>query len=96
MYASAITSQFASFASKLEKSAHSDIAEVLRRLDKSLAKESLNQKIGQIKDFASLAPLSQEQGRPFFDVEGGNQSLQEEARIEFESIANKIILLTSK
>lgn len=96
MYGSAITSQFATYASKLEKSAHSDIAEVLRRLDKSLAKETLNQKIGQVKDFACLVPLSQKQGRPFFDVENGNLKLKAEAKVEFTSIAKKIISLTSK
>ncbi len=96
MYGSAIASQFASYASKLEKTANSDIAEVLRRIDKNLAKDSLNQKLGQVKDFASLVPLSQTQGLPFFDVDGGNVNLKAEAEAEFKSIAAKIILLTSK
>lgn len=96
MYGGAITSQFSSYASKLEKTAHSDIAEVLRRIDKTLAKESLNQKLGQVKDFGSLVPLSQSQGRPFFDVEGGNIGLKSEAEAEFNTIAKKIISLTTK
>jgi cellulose biosynthesis protein BcsQ len=96
MYGNAITSQFASYASNLEKTAHSDIVEVLRRLDKNLATETLNQKIGQVKDFASLVPLSQKQGRPFFDVENGNKTLKAEAKLEFTRIANKIISRTSK
>jgi cellulose biosynthesis protein BcsQ len=74
----------------------SAIAEVLRRLDKNLAKENLNQKLGQVKDFASLVPLSQKQGRPFFDVKDGNVELKAEAKLEFTSIAKKIISLTSK
>lgn len=91
MYGGTITTQFSSYASKLERSAHSDIAEVLRKIDKNLAKDSLNQKLGQVKDFGSLVPLSQSQGRPFFDVDGGNVALKSEAKIEFNSIAKKII-----
>jgi cellulose biosynthesis protein BcsQ len=95
MYGDAIASQFASYASKLEKSTYSDITEVLRKLDKNLAKGSLSQnKLGQVKDFASLVPLSQTQGLSFFDVEGGNPQLKLEAKKEFASIATKIVTLT--
>jgi len=96
MYGDAIASQFANYASKLEKSTYSDITEVLRKIDKDLAKGSLSQnKLGQVKDFASLVPLSQTQGLSFFDVEGGTPHLKLEAKKEFMSIANKIITLTS-
>ena len=96
MYGDALASQFASYASKLEKSTHSDISEVLRLLDKSLAPHSLSQnKLGQVKDFASLVPLSQTQGLSFFDVEGGDSSMKREAKREFISIANKIQSLIS-
>lgn len=95
MYGDAIASQFAAYASKLEKSSYSDITEVLRRIDKNLAKGSLSQnKLGQVKDFASLVPYSQTQGLAFFDVDGGAQNLKEEAKKEFVSIANKITSLT--
>lgn len=96
MYGDAIASQFASYASKLEKSTYSDITEVLRRIDKDLAKGTLSQnKLGQVKDFASLVPLSQRQGLAFFDVEGGNLHMKIDAKKEFRSIANKVIALTS-
>src|SRR5262249_31481181 len=92
MYGDSIASQFATYASKLEKATHSDIVEVLRKIDKDLAKGSLSQfKLGQVKDFASLVPFSQAQGLAFFDVEGGNESLKREARHEFEKIAKNII-----
>lgn len=95
MYGDAIASQFASYATKLEKSTHSDVAEVLRRIDPELATGSLSQsKLGQVKDFASLVPLSQTQGQPFFKVDGGAAHLKEEARTEFASIAQNIISLT--
>ena len=96
MYGDAIASQFANYASKLEKSTYSDITEVLRKIDRDLAKGSLSQnKLGQVKDFASLVPLSQTQGLSFFDVVGGTPHLKLEAKKEFMSIANKIITLTS-
>ena len=96
MYGDAIASQFASYASMLEKSTFSDITEVLRRIDRGLAKGSLSQsKLGQVKDFASLVPYSQAQGRSFFDVDGGSASMKNEAKKEFESIARKIISLTT-
>jgi cellulose biosynthesis protein BcsQ len=95
MYGDAIASQFASYASKLEKNIYSDITEVLKRIDKDLAKGTLSQnKLGQVKDFASLVPISQTQGRSFFDVDGGNEAMKQEAKKEFLSIANKIITQT--
>jgi cellulose biosynthesis protein BcsQ len=96
MYGGAIASQFAGYAAKVEKSTYSDITEVLRRIDKELAKGTLSQtKLGQVKDFASLVPFSQTQGLSFFDVEGGDVSMKKDAKKEFQLIANKIISLTS-
>lgn len=58
MYGDSLASQFASYASKLERTTHSDIVEVLRKIDKELAKGTISQnKLGQVKDFASLVPL---------------------------------------
>ena len=95
MYGGAIAERFSSYASKLEKNAHSDIVMVLRKLDKSLAKGSLSQnKLGQVKDFSSLVPLSQEKGEAFFSVSGGNVALKAQAKEEFLFIANNIISLT--
>jgi cellulose biosynthesis protein BcsQ len=97
MYGGAIASQFAGYASKVEKSTFSDITEVLRRIDRELAQGSLSQtKLGQVKDFASLVPYSQTQGLSFFDVDGGDTHMKEEAKKEFQAIANKIISLTSE
>lgn len=97
MYGDSIASQFASYASKLEKSAYSNITEVLRKIDKDLASNSLSQnKIGQVKDFASLVPFSQIQGLSFFDVDGGDQHQKKLAKDEFLKISRNIISLTKK
>ncbi|WP_158605951.1 ParA family protein [Taibaiella sp. KBW10] len=96
MYGGVIASQFASYASMIEKTTFSDITEVLRRIDKELATGTLSQtRLGQVKDFASLVPLSQEQGVAFFDVDGGDTTMKNDSRKEFKSIATKIALLTS-
>lgn len=95
MYGGKITSEFSTFASKLEKAAFTDIAAVLRKIDRQLAKGSPSQnKIGQVKDFSGLVPQSQMQGQPFFTVKGGNVSLKKDAKKEFTSIANYIIATT--
>jgi len=94
MYGDSLASQFASYASKLERTTHSDIVEVLRKIDKELAKGTISQnKLGQVKDFASLVPLSQTQGVAFFDVDGGGENQKQLARTEFQSIAKNIISL---
>jgi cellulose biosynthesis protein BcsQ len=94
MYGDAMASQFASYAAKLEKNMHSDIVEVLRKIDRDLAPFTLSQnKLGQVKDFASLVPLSQTQGLSFFDVEYGDPKQKQTAKLEFEKIANNIISL---
>jgi cellulose biosynthesis protein BcsQ len=94
MYGDSLASQFASYASKLEKTTYSDIVEVLRKIDKDLAKGTTSQnKLGQVKDFASLVPFSQTQGVSFFDAEGGDAHQKQLAKAEFQSIAKNIISL---
>lgn len=95
MYGGKITGKFSSYAQNLEKSTNSDITAVLRKIDKSLAPGSLSQnKLGQIKDFGILAVQSQDQGRPFFTVQNGDQDQKAEAKLEFIKLAKNIIKLT--
>jgi cellulose biosynthesis protein BcsQ len=94
MYGGAIAEEFSTYAAKLEKAAHSDIAMRLRAIDSSLARASLSQnKLGQVKDFGSLVLQSQSQGESFFSVKGGNAFQKQEAKKEFDEIANNIISL---
>ncbi|MBI5450619.1 MAG: AAA family ATPase [Gammaproteobacteria bacterium] len=95
MYGGAISGSFAPYVAKLEKTANSEIATVLRRIDKDLASASFSQnKLGQVKDFGGLATLAQEQGQPFALVNGGTQAQKTEAKAEFERIAKHIIQRT--
>lgn len=92
MYGDALAYQYSTYARQLEKSIYSDITEVLRKIDKNLANGTLSQnKLGQVKDFASLALLSQKQGKSFFEVNGGDLNQKQSAKKEFTSIADNII-----
>lgn len=95
IYGGAMTEKFSSYAAKLEKAAHSDIIMVLRDIDTNLAKSSLSHnKLGQVKDFSSLAIVSQEQGKSFFSVDGAADYQKQEAKDTFLSIARNIISST--
>jgi cellulose biosynthesis protein BcsQ len=92
MYGGAIAEEFSTYASKIEKAAYSEIVAVLRKIDKDLAKTSISQnKIGQIKDFSTLVVKSQQQGKSFFSITGGNIKNKKEAKKEFLQIAENII-----
>ncbi|HUW25276.1 MAG TPA: AAA family ATPase [Gallionella sp.] len=92
MYGGTISGSFAPYVAKLERAANSDIAAVLRQIDKNLASSSVSHnKLGQVKDFGSLAPEAQLQGRPFAMVKGGSPEQKQQAEAEFDRIAKHII-----
>jgi len=96
VYGGAIVTGQARYAAALEKAAQSDIVAVLREIDKSLARNSLAaNKLGQVKDFGTLATLAQEQGVDFVRTTQSQPAQRTEAKNEFAAIAKKIIARTS-
>lgn len=92
MYGGEISRTHNDYAKKLEGLVFSDLISVLRDIDKDLALGSLNQfKLGQIKDFSSIAGLAQQQGVAMNNVTGGAQYLKDEARVAFTGFAKKVI-----
>lgn len=92
MYGETISSQYNYYAKELEKYIYSEIIEVLRRVNPELVQKTLSQsRLGQVKNFGGLVPLSQTQGRAFFNVSGGDAFQKDIAKEEFISIAKKII-----
>lgn len=92
MYGGEIANTYREYARQLERHSHSDIVAVLREVGEDLAPGSLSQfRLGQIKDFSSLAPLAQRQGVALSDVQGGVQYLKDQARVAFEDFAQKVI-----
>jgi cellulose biosynthesis protein BcsQ len=95
IYRGQASSGYSRFMSRIEKHIASDVVRVLRKIDPRLASKSMSQnKLGQIKDFGTLANESQIQGVPLMNSYAGTQDQREQARSAFDSIARKIITLT--
>ncbi|CAE6812021.1 hypothetical protein LMG22931_05916 [Paraburkholderia nemoris] len=91
VYGGVITSGFAPYVSHLERAASTDLVKVLKRISPSLAVgSSADFKLGQIKDFGSIAALSQSQGKPFKDVDGGAEAQRLEAARAFANLAKAV------
>jgi len=92
MYGGDISNSYKEYARQLEIHSHSDVAAVLREVDSALAPGSpSNFKLGQIKDFTSIASLGQAQGIAMDKVDGGTQYLKDEAADAFQKFAEKIV-----
>lgn len=92
MYGGDISSTYREYARQLERHVFSDLISVLREVDSDLARGSLSRfKLGQIKDFSTIANLAQEQGVAMEDVDGGAPYLKDQARNAFREFAQKVI-----
>lgn len=97
MYGGQISSGYAKYVAELEKGIASEIVTVLKRVDPSLLLVSLSQqKLGQVKDFGSLAIAAQTQGVPFQNVKPAPDYQIAEATTAFSAIAKKIIERTQQ
>ena len=89
-YAEQPAADYQAFIPKIERGITSDVVNVLRDLDRSLAPLSSTQyKLGQIKDFGRLAPQAQVDGVPLWHV--GNATEAGRAWTLFKAVAEKII-----
>ena len=92
MYGGDLVSTHKEYARQLERHVFSDVISVLREVDAGLARGTISQfKLGQIKDFSSIANLAQEQGVAMEEVKGGTETLKGEAREAFRDFAQRII-----
>jgi cellulose biosynthesis protein BcsQ len=95
VYRGQVSRGYSRYLSQIEKHIASDVVKVLRKIDPKLASKSLSQnKLGQIKDFGSLANESQIQGVPLMRANAGTIEQRRQAGMAFEAIARKIIALT--
>ncbi|MGQ0641673.1 MAG: ParA family protein [Gemmatimonadaceae bacterium] len=91
VYGGAIASEHSHYVSRIEREIQSQVVAVLRKLDSKLAPGRMQQfKLGEIKNFGSLVPASQRQGRPIYAVETGSQQQRDEAHRALQSLARKI------
>jgi cellulose biosynthesis protein BcsQ len=92
LYGGDISSVYKEYARQLDRHSYSDVAAVLKEVSEELAPGSLSQfKLGQIKDFGTLANLAQKHGSAMCDVNGGTQYNKDEARVAFREFAQKVI-----
>lgn len=94
IYSGQPTTEFANFLPQIEKQVYSDVVTLLRRVDPTLAPYGMGQlKLGEIKDFSSLATASQVRGVPISDV--GTVAQMEMAREAFTELSVRIVERTS-
>ena len=73
----------------------SDVTNVLRTVDTSLAPETADVSLGEVKEFGTLIQLAQQQGVPLSDVKGGDNDQKEQAVSAFNKIAANILKKTA-
>lgn len=91
VYGGEVASQHRQFLPLIEKEINSQIAATLRKLDPALAPGRLSDfKLGEVKNFGSLAPASQKEGLPLYSVQAGTPMQRDEARKTLRSIIQKL------
>jgi cellulose biosynthesis protein BcsQ len=94
VYRGQVSAGYAKYMSQIEKHVASDVVKVLKKVDPKLIPSSVGQsRLGQIKDFGTLANESQIEGLPLADASAGTPEQKSRAASAFESIARKIITL---
>jgi cellulose biosynthesis protein BcsQ len=97
MYGGELASEYKGYAKRLEQSIFSDVIAVLREIDESLAPGTIGQfKLGQIKDFSSLANIAQNEGVAFSNATQGAAYLRGEAHKAFRDFAQKVMTRVSE
>jgi cellulose biosynthesis protein BcsQ len=92
VYGGQVSAGQAAYLPRFERQIYSDVVSRLRSIDIKLASESVNENVlGEVRDFSSVAALSQIQGVAIENVQGGNQDLKAAAKQSFAEIARKII-----
>lgn len=96
VYGGAMARAASTHHSRFIKQLRADVLLPLHKLDSSLAPISTTKaKLGEVKNFATLVQLAQEQGVPLWDAYGGAKYQQEEARSCFADIADSVVRETS-
>jgi cellulose biosynthesis protein BcsQ len=95
VYRGQVARGYAKYMAQIERHVASDVVKVLRNIDKSLApKQFVQSKLGEIKDFGTLANEAQIEGVPLAAAAAGTPGQRNQARASFEAIAKRIIALT--
>jgi cellulose biosynthesis protein BcsQ len=94
VYRGVVTSGQSAIVAQIGRSIGSEIVNVMRSSDPSLAESaSTDFKLGEVKDFGQAASVSQEEGVAIEDCTSASQEQRELAHDIFEGIAKRIIKL---
>lgn len=92
VYRGVIAGGYAQYLHRIERRIQSEIVTPLRKLGlEHKSKDVVASRLGQIKEFNTIANESQVQGVPMRDVNAGTQEQRQEAAAAFKDIAQKII-----
>lgn len=92
VYGQAMTSEPAKYLGRFQKQLYSDVVNELKKIDKNLTSTiGAVPKLGEVKDFAKLVQMAQEQGRPLWKIKGGDPKIKKQAQQAFMKIGNSII-----
>lgn len=95
VYGGQPTIQHSIYLSRIEKSMRSEVVQVLRKVDKSLAQEVSGSRLGDVKDFGTMVNASQTAGIPLWEVSDCPQYLREQAEKAFREVAERILKRTA-
>jgi len=91
------SSQYSRFLPLLERRIQADVVSLLRKIDEQLIPASaFPLRIGEVKDFSSLAAASQTEGVPMFNVTDATEAQRNEALGAFDKLAQALIKRTCK
>lgn len=94
VYAGQPTSEHLTYASRIDRRVQSEVAAVLRKISPTLAPLTIStSKLGEVQNYASLAPASQMRGTPLWDSTAGSAQLREKAKNTFKGMAKRIAQL---
>ena len=92
IYGGAMARAYSAYLSQVEKHVFSDVVSVLsKRSGLSSARTMPGTRLGEVKDFGTLVQLSQTQGVPLAEVDGGDAGQKMQARNAFARIAKRIV-----
>lgn len=92
VYGGRVASQHSTFLSRIDRDIHSQVIALLRKIDPSLAVGRQSDfKLGEIKNFESLVPASQEQGVAIPDANAGTPEQRQTARVAFSNLADRFL-----
>jgi cellulose biosynthesis protein BcsQ len=95
-YAGTVSSSYAKYLPRIERSIESDIVAVLQRMDARLTQPAGDRyELGQVKDFGTIANSSQIEGVPIRAVAAGNPTQRSEAEAAFLALSDCIVARTT-